>query len=389
MNYKKEIKGIKDSVIMQNITDDSIPFILFNLFSNTKHKFILYVAENNFDLELIKSEIKFYSNDIEIIEFPEWNTLPYDVNSPQLKIQTSRMEALYKLLNYKKLFKDKKVLFLISQKALLQKIINKKDFKFINLYKGQKITLDDIKNLLIENCYSSVDTCTSIGNYSVNNSNIDIITFDNQAYRIILKNNIIQEIKSFNPETQISLHSFKEILILPVKEVIFNEENIKNFKMNYSNYFDAQNQNDKLYQSISNDVFYDGCENWLPLFYKNELNTIFDYLPDNTIFTYLNVSIDNIKEYYEIVEKFYKTRLEEMSIKGDNISIYNPIQPELMYINIDMLFNNIEKYLSIIFDTQNKLSTGNILNMNFSEIPNFFENSKEIFKDLENFLNKK
>ena len=72
-----------------------------------------------------------------------------------------------------------------------------------------------------------------------------------------------------------------------------------------------------------------------------------------------------------------------------NISIYNPIQPELMYINIDMLFNNIEKYLSIIFDTQNKLSTGNILNMNFSEIPNFFENSKEIFKDLENFLNKK
>ena len=60
-----------------------------------------------------------------------------------------------------------------------------------------------------------------------------------------------------------------------------------------------------------------------------------------------------------------------------------------MYITLDMLFNNIEKYLSIIFDTQNKLSTGNILNMNFNETPNFFENSKEIFKDLDNFLNKK
>ena len=388
MNYKKEIKGIKDSVIMQNITDDSIPFILFNLFFNTKHKFILYVAENNFDLELIKSEIKFYSNNIEIIEFPEWNTLPYDVNSPQLKIQTFRMEALYKLLNYKKLFKDKKVLFLISQKSLLQKIINKKDFKFINLYEGQKIKLDDIKNLLIDNCYSSVDTCTSIGNYSINNSNIDIITFDNQAYRIILKNNIIQEIKSFNPETQVSLHNFEEILILPIKEVLFNKENIKNFKINYSNYFDIQNQNDNLYQNVSNSIFYDGCENWLPLFYKNNLETIFDYLPENTLFTYLNESIEDLKEYQDTINRFYNTRLEELNIQSNNMSIYNPIKPELLYITVDDFLNYIKKYINIVFDTENQSSSTDIMDMNFKTTPNFFESSKEIFKDLENFLNK-
>lgn len=388
MNYKKEIKSIKDSVVLQNITDDAVPYVLFNLF-NSKNKFIIYIAKNNFNLELIKNEINFYSNEIEIIEFPEWNTLPYDVNSPQLKIQTSRMEALYKLLNYKKLFKNKKILFLISKQAVLQKVINKKDFKFINFYKGQKIKLEDIKNILIDNCYSSVDTCTNIGNYSINNNNVDIITFDNQAYRIILKNNIIQEIKSFSPETQISLHNFEDILILPIKEVIFNKENIKNFKMNYSNYFDIQNQNDKLYQDISNSIFYNGCENWLPLFYKNSLESIFDYLPENTMFTYLNESIEDLQEYQDIINRFYNTRLEELKIQGNDISIYSPIKPELLYIKVDDFLNYTKKYTNIVFDTENKLSSGDIMDMNFKKTPNFFINSKEIFKDLENFLNKK
>lgn len=387
MNYKKEIKSIKDSVVLQNITDDAVPYVLFNLF-NSKNKFITYIAKNNFNLELIKNEIKFYSSEIEIIEFPEWNTLPYDVNSPQLRIQTSRMEALYKLLNYKKLFKNKKVLFLISKQAILQRVINKKDFKFINFYQGQKIKLDDIKNILIDNCYSSVDTCTSLGNYSINNSNIDIITFDNQAYRIILKNNIIQEIKSFNPETQVSLHNFEEILILPIKEVLFNKENIKNFKINYSNYFDTQNQNDKIYQNISNSIFYDGCENWLPLFYKNNLETIFDYLPKNTLFTYLNESIEDLKEYQDTINRFYNTRLEELKIQGNDISIYNPIKPELLYITVDDFLNYIKKYINVVFDTENQSSSTDIIDMNFKTTPNFFESSKEIFKDLENFLNK-
>ena len=54
---------------------------------------------------------------------------------------------MYKLLNYEKLIKNKKVLFLISQKAILQKIINHNDFKYINFKTKQKITLDNIKEI--------------------------------------------------------------------------------------------------------------------------------------------------------------------------------------------------------------------------------------------------
>ena len=99
MSYKSQLSDIKDTTVIKNITKDSINYLLFNIFQETKFKFIVNIVEDNFELELSKKEIEFYNKDVEIIKFPEWNTIPYDVNSPQLKIQMERMEAIYKLLN--------------------------------------------------------------------------------------------------------------------------------------------------------------------------------------------------------------------------------------------------------------------------------------------------
>ena len=383
-----QLKNIKESTIIKNITKDSAPYVIFSILKDTKYNFVSYIVDNNFDLELVKKEINFYSKDIEILDFPEWNTIPYDINSPQLKIQTTRNETIYKLLHYDKLFKNKKVLFLISQKAILQKIINHNDFKYINFKIKQKITLDNIKEILKENCYSMTETASEIGDYSINNNNIDVITFEEKAYRIILKNNQIEQIKSYNPKTQISLHNFEEILILPIKEVIFNKKNIKNFKINYMSLFDFQNQQDKLYQSIINNVFYSGCENWLPLFYENKLETIFDYLPQNSIICFLNNTISTLKHHQQTIEKYYNLRLEESKIKQTNSVIYNPIKPDLFYINCEIFNEKISQFLTINFDTENILSNKNTIDLNIKNVPNFFHNSKEVFKDLNAFLNK-
>ena len=222
MNYKNQLSGIKSSTVIKGITKDSINYLLFNIFQETKFKFIVHIVKDNFELELSKKEIEFYNRDIEVIKFPEWNTIPYDVNSPQLKIQTERMEAIYKLLNFDELYKNKKVIFLISRNAAIQKIINKKDFIFIKLFVGQEISANEMDELLKNNCYESNETSINLGDYSINNNVVDLITFDNQCYRIILKNNRIETIKSFNPDTQIGFNSYDSILVLPMKEVIFN-----------------------------------------------------------------------------------------------------------------------------------------------------------------------
>ena len=75
-----QLKNIKESTIIKNITKDSTPYVIFSILKETKYNFVSYIVGNNFDLELVKKEINFYSKDIEILDFPEWNTIYYDIN---------------------------------------------------------------------------------------------------------------------------------------------------------------------------------------------------------------------------------------------------------------------------------------------------------------------
>lgn len=386
MNYKNQLSGIKSSTVIKGITKDSINYLLFNIFQETKFKFIVHIVKDNFELELSKKEIEFYNRDIEVIKFPEWNTIPYDVNSPQLKIQTERMEAIYKLLNFDELYKNKKVIFLISRNAAIQKIINKKDFIFIKLFVGQEISANEMDELLKNNCYESNETSINLGDYSINNNVVDLITFDNQCYRIILKNNRIETIKSFNPDTQIGFNSYDSILVLPMKEVIFNENNIQNFKQNYRNSFGIPKDDDYLYQNISKKILYNGCENWLPLFYDNELETIFDYLPKHSVISY-NSNIDGkIEKHVEQIKNYYNLRILELECKENKI-IYNPIKSNLLYIDNNELKDILKKYINIIFDIDNLTSDAQEINLNIKNIPDFYKESKEVFKSLKEYLN--
>ncbi len=386
MNYKNQLSGIKNSTVIKGITKDSINYLLFNIFQETKFKFIVHIVKDNFELELSKKEIEFYNRDIEVIKFPEWNTIPYDVNSPQLKIQTERMEAIYKLLNFNELYKNKKIIFLISRNAAIQKVINKKDFIFIKLSVGQEISANEMDELLKNNCYESNETSINLGDYSINNNVVDLITFDNQCYRIILKNNRIETIKSFNPDTQIGFNSYDSILVLPMKEVIFNENNIQNFKQNYRNSFGIPKDDDYLYQNISKRVLYNGCENWLPLFYDNELETIFDYLPKHSVISYNSNIEKKIEEYMEQIKKYYGLRILDLKRK-ENKSVYNPIKDDLLYINNNKLKDILKKHINIIFDIDNLTSDAQEINLNIKNIPDFYKESKEVFKSLKEYLN--
>ena len=83
--------------------------------------------------------------EIKILKFPEWNTIPYDVNSPDTDIQITKMQTIFDLMN---LDKNKKTLLLISKNSLVQKIINKKDYRFLDISIDDKYSIQDIENIL-------------------------------------------------------------------------------------------------------------------------------------------------------------------------------------------------------------------------------------------------
>lgn len=388
MSYKIKLSNINSSTIVDGITKDSINYALYNILHETKFRFIAHIVKDNFELELTAKEIEFYDKNIEIIKFPEWNTMPYDVNSPLLKIQSERMIALYRLINHDSSTK-KKTLLLISKNALIQKTIGKNDYKFLNFSVGQKISVKEMREILEANCYENSETSIGLGNFSINNGVVDLITFNNQAYRIFIKNDTIEQIKNFDPNSQIGFDNHENILVLPIREIIFNSENIQNFKQNYRNAFGIPTANDVIYENISKGVMYNGFENWLPLFYNNNLNLILDYLPKNSVITY-NLSImDDIRNYMELISKYYELRLNETR-QTENKMPYNPVRTDLLYANYNELKNNIKTYINVVFNVNgseiNGLGDFKKIEIDFIKVPNFFKESTEVFKNLQEYL---
>lgn len=386
MDYRVQLSNIEKSTYINGITGDSINYVLYNLLQSKD--FITLIVNNNLDLELAAKEIEFYSKDIEVLKFPEWNTIPYDINSPQIKIQTERMETIYNLMNYDTCFSNTKVLLIISMKSIVQKVIDSNDFSCIKLRIGDKISINELQNFLESNCYSNVDTAYDIGNYTINNNICDIITFENKSYRIFFKNNKIHEIKSFNPITQIAERPFKEVLILPIREIILTKNNINNFKQNYRNLFGISHEINGIYDSISNNIFHDGAENWLPLFYTNKLVPIFNYIPKKSIVAYKIDLFNRIDEHLQNINKFYNLRAEELTHK-ENTNIYRPIPNDMLYINNEELKSLMDKYTNVIFNTDNiELNKERQMNISVKGVPNFFRETKEVVKAMQEYLHK-
>lgn len=377
MNYKTQISYIENSVIIKDITKSSFNFLIFNILNETKFKFFVYICENNFELDLTKKEIEFYTKEIKILKFPEWNTIPYDVNSPDTDIQITKMQTIFDLMN---LDKNKKTLLLISKNSLVQKIISKKDYRFLDISIDDKYSIQDIENLLLENCYNKKETSYNVGDFSINNNTIDLIVFNNLAYRLIIENNTIKEIKNLDTTSQIATGRNENIFTLPLSEVIFSQNNIQNFRQQYKILFGLPTENDYLYNSISENKFYNSCENWLPLFYKNNLETIFDYIPEKSVIIYDFNIIQKIKEFLDLIKNYYELRKNSKNI--DNI--YNPIEIDSLYLND--FEEKTKNYINIVFDSENKVKNERQIELNFKNVPEFYKNSKHIFDEFREFL---
>lgn len=381
MNYKTQLSYIESSTVIKNITEGSLRYLVYNILNKTKFNFFVYICDSNFELELAKKEIEFYSKDINILVFPEWNTMPYDVNSPDLDLQTTRMNCIYNLITRNS---DKKTLLIVSRKATVQKIINKQDFKSINFYINQKITAQEIIKILEDNCYNKTETLYNVGDYCVNNNTIDLIAFNNNAFRILLKQDSIESIKTLNPNSQITSKSHEEILLLPISEVILNHNNIQNFRQNYKKLFGIPTEQDNLYNNISNNIPYNGFENWLPLFYDNQLESIFDYIPKESVIIYENSTINKINDFYELIKSYYNLRIEYLKQKEIEI-IYNPIPIETFYLH--NLKETITKFTNIIFDTKDEIKNERQIELSFRNTTKFYKDSNEVVKSLKEFLN--
>jgi len=320
---------------------------------------IVVVTSDIQQAQLLQHELQFFYPRKDLVyHFPDWETLPYDVFSPHQDIISERLTTLYRLPAI-----NPGHILVLPIATLLQRLSPKSFIQqhVLLMKKGQRVDIGDFRHNLEQAGYSCVSQVMEHGEFAIRGSIIDLYPSGHDLpFRIDLFDDEIDSIRRFDPESQRSLDTIESINVLPAREFPFNKDAISQFRTRYRECFEGDPTQSNIYNHVSEGMIPAGIEYYLPLFFDH-VESLFDYLPRNTLF-FVNGDIDaQIDHYWEELAHRYEQRRHD---------IERPIlQPERLYLQHDEIHERLGRYHNIKLQTFKGLEDGNIHNLPFAAPP--------------------
>lgn len=229
----------------------------------------------------LEQEVSFFlaDCDVQVHVLPNWETLPYDSFSPHQDIISERLRILARLPAMRQ------GMLIVSLNTLLHRCPPASFIQghALELKQGDKVSAESLRIRLERASYRHVNQVMEHGEYSVRGSILDLFPMGTSApFRIDYFDDEIDSIRTFTPETQLSLERVSAIDLLPAREFPTTPEGIEFFRRQFREAFEAQTARDSIYQQVTEGIMPNGIEYYLPLFFE-ETATVFDYLPDNCV----------------------------------------------------------------------------------------------------------
>ena len=208
---------------------------------------------------------------------PDWETLPYDSFSPHQDLVSKRLAAMYEVLSGRC-----DVLIVAATTALLRIAPPSFLAAYTFFFKqGDKLKEERLKSQLSLAGYNHVTQVMSPGEYSVRGGLIDLFPMGSSLpYRLDLFGDSIESIRTFDADTQRSLHPVSEVRLLPGREFPMDEASRAGFRSRWREAIEGDPSRSVIYRDIANGIASAGIEYYLPLFFE-ETATLFHYLPEN------------------------------------------------------------------------------------------------------------
>ena len=297
----------------------------------------VFIAPDDSAMRAIVDAAAFFAPELEVIEFPAWDSLPYDRASPALSISARRLSALFRL----QAGKAKAQLVVTTANAVLQRVLSPfriresvREFK-----PGMEIGRESLGLLLQKQGYGRTDTVIDKGEYAVRGSIVDIFPSGmDEALRLDFFGDELESLRTFDPNTQMSTGRLDSHLLLPASEALLDEDSIKRFRSRYREMFGANATQDPLYEAVSDGRRLAGMEHWLPLF-EEKLATLFDHLGKDDLIVIDQASIAAADERVKDISDYYDQRT---AITGQAKGNYRPLKPDALYLTGEELKKALE-----------------------------------------------
>ena len=196
--------------------------VLANLLRSSA-KPVLVIAATGRQVEELSTSLSELVEDLEVIDFPAWETLPHERLSPSPETVGKRVSALHRIAQLKTQKLQRPVVILMSIRAALQPLIaGIVEYQPLQIKQGKEYLLPELTLKLIEFAYERVDLVTKRGEFSVRGGIVDIFpTTADFAIRLEFFGDLVDEIRQFHVADQRSFQAaIEEVVIYPARELL-------------------------------------------------------------------------------------------------------------------------------------------------------------------------
>jgi transcription-repair coupling factor (superfamily II helicase) len=296
---------------------------------------LLHIAVDDGRMARLTDLIAFYDPDLEVVNFPAWDCLPYDRVSPNHEIAGQRIATLAKLLTPAK----KPRLIVATVNAAAQRVPPREMVRnaAFSVAIGDRVDVEILRMFFAENGYSRAETVREAGEYAVRGGIVDLFPpgFE-EPVRLDLFGDEIEKIRNFDPLSQRTTGERTHIALQSMAEFTLDDAAIARFRTGYRELFGAVGNADPLYEAVSAGRRYAGMEHWLPLMHER-METLFDYAPQAALS--LDPQGDEAFDArFSQIADFYQARLDlqKVEVKANaaraNAAVYKPLPPDRLYL---------------------------------------------------------
>ncbi|MCC2547261.1 transcription-repair coupling factor [Hymenobacter sp. BT175] len=189
------------------------------LFPDQHHLFVLHDRD---EAGYFLADLQHLLPDTEPLVFPSSYKRPYHFDETENANVLMRAEVLNRLSSSRTAAETKPTtrgeLIVTYPEALFEKVINRKSLvaNTFLVKVGEKLDVNFISDMLAEYDFERTDFVYEAGQFAVRGGIVDIFSYANELpYRIELFGDEVESIRTFNPETQLSVEARSLVSIIP------------------------------------------------------------------------------------------------------------------------------------------------------------------------------
>ncbi|EMU3979679.1 transcription-repair coupling factor [Neisseria gonorrhoeae] len=324
-----------------NLSQGSLPLALARYLPHKRLKAVL--TQDAEQALRLQTAWRFFRPHDTAVFLPDWETLPYERFSPHQDLVSERLSALWQIKSG-----AADVLF-VPVATAMQKLppVPFLAGRTFWLKTGQTLDIGRLKTDLVDAGYNHVSHVVAAGEFAVRGGIVDLFPMGSETpYRIDLFDDEIDSIKTFDTDTQRTISPVSEIRLLPTHEFPTDSEAQKIFRSRFREEVDGNPNDAAVYKAVSNGHFGAGVEYYLPLFFENELETLFDYIGEDALFVSLGDVHAEANRFWNDVKSRYAMA------QGDET--YPPLLPQHLYLSADVFAGRLKNYGQVLPDVSGK-----------------------------------